>query len=145
MQRTIELFLLRLFENNHNATASSSVLVVLTLLTFRKREERSRLCSLRVFRCFVFAIYIVNVEGIDDRAKKSLRIVGLNYSLEEKKTERREKEERRISCLHYRFYIAEPYYYCVIHYIYAWELMHSVCNKKKKNEKFNRNFSDTTP
>ena len=33
------LFLLRLFENNHNATASSSVVAVLTFLTFRKEAE----------------------------------------------------------------------------------------------------------
>jgi hypothetical protein len=103
-------FLLRLFENNRNATASSSVLIVgLTLLTFREREreERSRLCSSRVFRFFVFAIYIVNVERSEDTEKKSLRIVGLNYSLEKKGKGRKKKGK---SCLCYRFYIDEPNY-----------------------------------
>lgn len=83
-------------ENNHNATASSSVVVVLTLLTFRKeaRRERSRLCSLRVFRCFVFAIYIVNVESTEDiESKLAHRWIKLFIRIKRKEKKRRRRSE----------------------------------------------------
>jgi hypothetical protein len=64
--------------------ASSSVAV--TVLKLRTEGDRFRLCSPRgYFASFVFVIYLANIMCGEDRA--SLRIVGLNYSLEKKKNE----------------------------------------------------------
>jgi hypothetical protein len=66
----------------------------------RRRQERSPLCFSWVFRFFVFAIYIVNVERTEDsqreRGKReNLHIDGLNYSLEKNEEGRRENERER--------------------------------------------------
>lgn len=134
-----KFFFWRWFKSNHNAMASSSVVVVLTFLSFRRETEGEK----EISALFLAGIPLLCFRYLHSKCgahrgqheQRSLRIVGLNYSLE-KKTKRKDEDEggegEVLPLL--SFYIDELNYCYVIHNIDAWELIHSVCKSEKERE-----------
>lgn len=119
--------------------ASSSVVVVLTFLSFRRETEGEK----EISALFLAGIPLLCFRYLHSKCgahrgqheQRSLRIVGLNYSLEKKTKRKRRRWRREKYCLYYPFSIDELNYYYVIRNIDAWELIHSVCKSECERER----------